>query len=115
MRLRASATYEVVDVSPFYGVLGIDTPMPLPRRYPGKQLTDKQVAALEAFGFRDARGMDYLDGKRLLDECFRRKDAGEPSYKQICFIRKIGAEVPATRKEAQSIIGQYLSRTRRGH
>ena len=115
VRLRANATYEVVDVSPFYGVLGIDTPMPLPRRYPGKRLTDKQVAALEAFGFKNAAGMDYLDGKRLLDECFRRKEAGEPSYKQIMFIRKIGAEVPATRKEAQSIIGQYLSRTRRGH
>lgn len=115
VRLRASATYEVVDVSPFYGVLGIDTPMPLPKRYPGKQLTEKQVAALEAFGFKDAAGMDYADGKRLLDECFRRKDAGEPSYKQIMFIRKIGAEVPATRKEAQAIIGSYLSRTRRGH
>lgn len=115
VRLRASATYEVVDVSPFYGVLGMDTPMPLPRRYPGKQLTEKQVAALEAFGFKDAAGMDYADGKRLLDECFRRKDAGEPSYKQIMFIRKIGAEVPATRKEAQAIIGSYLSRTRRGY
>lgn len=115
VRLRASATYEVVDVSPFYGVLGMGTPMPLPRRYHDRRLTDKQVAALEAFGFKDAAGMDYLDGKRLLDECFRRKDAGEPSYKQILFIRKIGAEVPATRKEAQAIIGSYLSRTRRGH
>lgn len=115
VRLRASATYEVVDVSPFYGVLGMDTPMPLPRRYPSKHLTERQVAALEAFGFKDAAGMDYADGKRLLDECFRRKDAGEPSYKQIMFIRKIGAEVPATRKEAQAIIGSYLSRTRRGY
>lgn len=115
VRLRASATYEVVDVSPFYGVLGMDTPMPLPRRYPGKHLTEKQVAALEAFGFKDAAGMDYADGKRLLDECFRRKEQGEPSYKQIMFIRRIGAEVPATRKEAQAIIGSYLSRTRRVH
>lgn len=115
VRLRASATYEVVDVSPFYGVLGMDTPMPLPRRYPGRMLTEKQVAALEGFGFRNAAGMTYADGKRLLDECFRRKDAGEPSYKQIMFLRKIGAEVPATRKEAQAIIGSYLSRTRRGH
>ena len=114
VRLRAKADYQIVDVSPFYDVLGMDTPMPLPRRYPSKHLTEKQVAALEGFGFKDAAGMDYIDGKRLLDECFRRKDAGEPSYKQILFIRKIGAEVPATRREAQAIIGQYISRTRRG-
>lgn len=114
-RLRASATYEVVDVSSFYGVLGMETPMPLPRRYPSRTLTEKQIAALESFGFKNAASMDYADGKRLLDECFRRKDNGEPSYKQIMFIRKIGAEVPATRKEAQAIIGSYLSRTRRVH
>lgn len=115
VRLRASATYEVVDVSPFYGVLGMDTPMPLPRRYSSRTLTEKQIVALESFGFKNAAGMDYADGKRLLDECFRRKEQGEPSYKQIMFIRRIGAEVPATRKEAQAIIGSYLSRTRRGH
>lgn len=114
VRLRASATYEVVDVSPFYGALGMGTPMPLPRRYHDRRLTERQVAALEAFGFKDAAGMDYVDGKRLLDECFRRKDAGEPSYKQIMFIRKIGAEVPATRKEAQAIIGSYIASSRRG-
>lgn len=113
VRLRANASYEVVDVSPFYGALGMDEPMPLPRRFPGRTLTEKQVAALEAFGFKDAAGMDYLDGKRLLDECFRRKESGEPSYKQIVFLRKIGAEVPATRKEAQRIIGAWIASSAR--
>ena len=108
-RLRATATYQVVDVSPFYGALGMDTPMPLPMRNPQRRLTDRQVAALVSFGFADAAGMDYSDGKRLLDECFRRKESGEPSYKQAAMIRRLGLPVPKTRKEAQTIIGNYIA------
>lgn len=112
LKLRAKATYSVIDVSPFYGALGIDAPMPLPQRFPRK-LSEKQVAALEKFGVKGADKVSYADGKRLLEECFRRTREGLPSLKQIRLLEKIGAPVPETRAEATDIIGRFMAGQRR--
>lgn len=108
LRIRAKATYQVVDVSPFYGTLGMSTPMPLPQRF-ARKLTDKQMAALVAFVGKVAEGMDYGHARRLLDECFRRKEQGLPSYKQIKLLRERGFDVPGTAREASALIGKIAA------
>ena len=110
-RLRASATYEVLDVSPFFGALGMETTMPIPVRNPARKLSPRQISALEKFGFKDAERMAYADGKRLLDECFRRIETGEPSYKQIKFLKRHNVDVPATKTEASRLIGDIIAGT----
>lgn len=69
----------------------------------GKALSAKQRAILEKAGI-DPESVDYTGGRQLLNEIFRRWDAGLCSYKQARVLRKHGHTGNETREAASRIL-----------
>jgi superfamily II DNA or RNA helicase len=69
----------------------------------GKSLSAKQRSILEKAGI-DPDAVDYTGGRQLLDEVFRRWDAGLCSYKQARVLRKHGHSGNETREAASVIL-----------
>ena len=69
----------------------------------GKTLSVKQRGILQKAGI-DPDSVDYSGGKQLLNEVFRRWDAGLCSYKQAKILRKHGFTGNESREDAGRIL-----------
>lgn len=106
-RLTARAKWAAQNVNPF-DVLDVS---PAPERGwdKGKKLTDKQVALLARQGI-DASAMPYGQARQLLNEMFRRWDAGLCTFGQAKILRKRGLNTNVTRDEAKRMIDEIARR-----
>lgn len=100
-KLTARAAYAARSVNPF-DVFEL-SPVKPRGWHAGKQLTEKQCGVLQNAGI-DPASVDFAGGKQLLDEIFRRRDAGLCSYKQARQLRKHGYTGNETRDEAKGIL-----------
>jgi superfamily II DNA or RNA helicase len=75
----------------------------------GRQLSDRQTAVLMKNGV-DPTDMPYGQAKQLLNEIFRRLDAGLASYKQAALLKRSGIEAPMRRDEASKAIDAIATR-----
>lgn len=109
--LKAKAAWAVRDVNPF-DVFEL-SPEKARGWNTGKSLSGKQRAILANVGI-DPDSVDYAGGRQLLNEIFRRWDAGLCSYKQARMLRKHGYTGNETRQEASRILAGIFSRLREG-
>jgi type I site-specific restriction endonuclease len=99
--LKAKAAWAVKQVNPF-DVFQL-SPVKARGWNAGKALSGKQRAILEKAGI-DPDSVDYAGGRQLLNEVFRRWEAGLCSYKQARILRKHGYDGNQTRDEAAGIL-----------
>ena len=86
-RLVAKATYSARGVNPFDA---FDVrPEADDRAYDGKSLSEKQRSILIKMGI-DPDALSYCNGKRIIDEQFRRWDLGLCTAKQAAVLNKFG-------------------------
>ncbi len=108
-KLKAKASWAVRDVSPF-DVFELSPVKP--RGWDrAKQLSAKQRAVLDKVGI-DPDTVDYAGGRQLLNEIFRRWDAGLCTYKQARILRKHGYTGNETRDEASRILDTLFGKRR---
>lgn len=111
--LKAKAKFSSVNVDPF-DVFGIQRGQERGWES-GKRLTEKQVAVLSGYGINTER-LSFHEGRRLLDECFRRSREGLPTFKQERMLRRFGVHYPVrSRAEASRIIGRFISAKKGAH
>jgi hypothetical protein len=79
-------------------------------RNTGKTFSTKQRGILEKAGI-DPDSVDYTGGKQLLNEIFRRWDAGLCSYKQARQLRKHGYSGNERRAEATAILDKIFGKS----
>lgn len=101
VNLKAKAAWAVKQVNPF-DVFQL-SPVKARGWNAGKSLSGKQRAILEKAGI-DPDSVDYAGGRQLLNEVFRRWEAGLCSYKQARILRKHGYDGNQTRDEAAGIL-----------
>lgn len=107
VNLKAKAAWAARSVSPFDV---FDLSPVKPRGWnSGKTLSTKQRAILDKAGI-DPDSVDYAGGRQLLNEVFRRWDAGLCSYKQARILRKHGYDGNQTREEASGILDGIFGR-----
>ena len=99
--LTARAKYNLSKVDPF-DVFDI-APVKDRGWHKGKQLTEKQRALLMRQGI-SPDNMPYGQAKQMLDEMFRRWDAGLASFGQAKVLKKNGIVAPMRRDEAKKAI-----------
>jgi len=107
-KLKAKASYAARAVDPF-DVFQI-SPVKARGWNAGKTFSDKQRDILKKAGI-DADSVDYTGGKQLLNEIFRRWDAGLCSYKQARQLRKYGYTGNETRAEATAILDKIFRKS----
>lgn len=102
--IRAVAPYCLTKVNPFeiYDMV----PVPVKPDEPPRHLSVKQRSLLREAYSVDGDRIPYAPGKQLVDEHFRRKDAGLASYKQTRYLRRLGIVVPMGFEEAIRAIGR---------
>jgi len=108
--LKAKASWATRSVNPF-DVFQL-SPAKARGWHQGKSLSAKQRAVLEKQGI-DPDSVDYAGGRQLLNEIFRRWDAGLCSYKQARILRKHGYDGNQTREEASEILDGVFGKRRR--
>lgn len=101
-RLTARATYTMRTINPFDA---FDIVAPPDRAWnTGKQLSEKQRLLLRKQSI-DPDGLTYAEGKALINELFRRWEAGLCSLKQANLLKKYGYEThDMTRDQASALI-----------
>jgi superfamily II DNA or RNA helicase len=99
--LTAKASWAAKQVNPF-DVFQL-SPVKARGWNTGKTLSGKQRAILAKAGI-DPDSVDYAGGQQLLNEIFRRWDAGLCSYKQARVLRKNGYDGNQTREDASRIL-----------
>ena len=99
--LKAKASWASRSVSPF-DVFDL-SPVKARGWNSGKSLSEKQRAILEKAGI-DPDSVDYAGGRQLLNEIFRRWDAGLCSYKQARILRKHGHTGNESREVASVLL-----------
>ncbi len=105
IRLLAKATYEIRKVDPFT-VLGV---LNRKGRWGGIGPTSRQVNALYKFGVPGAERLDRGQASALLDELFRRADAGRCTYRQAKLLMKHGLNCDVTFADANEAISAIAS------
>ena len=105
--LKVRAQYLVSDIDPFNA--WDLTPVPERGWDRGKSFTDKQkMILMQQIGV-DPVKIPYGQGKQLLDEYFRRVNAGYATLKQTRCLRKWGIRAPMRKEEATRLIGGRMS------
>ena len=107
--LKAKAAWASRDVSPF-DVFALSPVKPRGWNS-GKTLSEKQRSILQKAGI-DPDAVDYAGGRQLLNEVFRRWDAGLCSYKQARILRKHGHTGNETREEASQLLDVIFGKRR---
>ena len=106
-KLTARAKWTAKTVNPF-DVFQVEPA--IERRWDkGKHLTDKQTALLRKQGI-DPDALPYGQARQLLNELFRRWDAGMCSFSQAKLLRKRGLPTNVTREAAAGMINEIAAR-----
>jgi superfamily II DNA or RNA helicase len=106
-QLTPRARFTTQTVNPF-DMLDL-TPTPERGRDRGERLTEKQAAILRKQSI-DPDTMPYREAKQILNELFRRWEAGLCTFKQAKILRKRGLPTDVTREEATKMIDAIAAR-----
>jgi hypothetical protein len=106
-QVRARVDYRTSKVNPF----DVFALIPAKERGwdVGKSLTERQENVLRKQGI-DPDTLTYAQGKQLLNELFRRWDAGLATYGQTKILQRNGIMAPMRREDASKLIDQIAKR-----
>ncbi len=112
IRMEKARAVAAVAQKPNYVSLWVDPfsalDIPAPRQSAwtaGRMLSEKQRDMIEKHYGMDPDTLNYAEGKKLVDELFRRWKTGECSPKQANLLKKYGMNIHASRSEAAELIG----------
>ena len=104
--IRAIAPFCLTKVNPFdaYDL----PPVPVRSGEPPRRYSPNQARFLREYFQIDPERLPYVQGKQLLDEYGRRKNAGLASLKQVRLLRRKGVPVPMRFDEARRVLDRLV-------
>jgi len=106
--VKATAKYVAIDVDPM-NIYDIP-PIEMRPGEPPRHFTLKQEAILRERLRIDPSKISYVQGKALLDECFRRMNEGLATLGQVKYLRKFNIPVPMSFAEAKRTLDRCFGR-----